>query len=149
MLINLVSKIYPSGIQLRNLSNVSNVACTSGAFWEFSCNKNIPINNYLLIIVTLKSEIKSTYHYKLTQLKNLWELIAHAKKKSDQFRRQIEINTVIIYTLTNIKHFSNLVIKNLSYFYLNTYTNNFIKSYKVIKYYVILEVWFCIILPLF
>lgn len=36
VLISLVSKMYPRGIQLRNRSRVSSVAWTRGAFWEFS-----------------------------------------------------------------------------------------------------------------
>ncbi len=36
VLISFVSKIYPSGIQLRKRRRVSRVAWTRGAFWEFS-----------------------------------------------------------------------------------------------------------------
>lgn len=36
VLISLVSKMYPRGIQLRKRSRVSRVAWTRGAFWEFS-----------------------------------------------------------------------------------------------------------------
>lgn len=36
VLISLVSKIYPRGIQLRKRRRVSRVAWTRGAFWEFS-----------------------------------------------------------------------------------------------------------------
>ena len=36
-----VSKIYPKGIQFRNLSKVSNVDSTKLAFCELSCIKNI------------------------------------------------------------------------------------------------------------
>ncbi len=36
VLISLVSKMYPRGIQLRKRRRVSRVAWTRGAFWEFS-----------------------------------------------------------------------------------------------------------------
>lgn len=36
VLINLVSKMYPRGIQFRKRRRVSRVAWTRGAFWEFS-----------------------------------------------------------------------------------------------------------------
>jgi hypothetical protein len=39
VLISFVSNIYPKGIQLRNLSSVSNVEPTSGAFCELSFKK--------------------------------------------------------------------------------------------------------------
>ena len=35
---SLVSKMYPRGIQLRNLIRVSRVAPTSDILWEFSCS---------------------------------------------------------------------------------------------------------------
>jgi hypothetical protein len=42
VLISFVSNIYPKGIQLRNLSSVSNVEPTSGAFCELSLkNKRV------------------------------------------------------------------------------------------------------------
>lgn len=41
VLINLVSNIYPKGIQFRNRSKVSKVAWTKGAFWEFSCKQQL------------------------------------------------------------------------------------------------------------
>ena len=39
VLISLVSKMYPRGIQFRKRSRVSRVAWTRGAFWEFSCHR--------------------------------------------------------------------------------------------------------------
>lgn len=52
-------------------------------FGNFPINENTPVNNPLRIInCSLKNEIKSTYHHKLTQLENLREFIAHAKKKN-------------------------------------------------------------------
>lgn len=84
VLINLVSNIYPRGIQFRNRSKVSKVAWTKGAFWEFSCkwpfrvydtirHKGGNFENY--------HERNVTHHHKLTQLKYLREFIAHAVKR--------------------------------------------------------------------
>lgn len=41
VLINLVSNIYPKGIQFRKRSKVSKVAWTKGAFWEFSWKQSV------------------------------------------------------------------------------------------------------------
>lgn len=59
VLINLVSNIYPRGIQFRNRSKVSKVAWTKGAFWEFSCKQ--PLVFMILLGMTgefLKTSLK-------------------------------------------------------------------------------------------
>lgn len=53
-------------------------------------------------MLLLKNGIKSTYHHKLTQLKNLGELIAHAKKKELISLEDREI----IYILTKLQKIS-------------------------------------------
>lgn len=60
VLINLVSNIYPRGIQFRNRSKVSKVAWTKGAFWEFSCKLPFKVYDIVTLSGTKEGILKTS-----------------------------------------------------------------------------------------